>query len=247
MNRPRPIALGGWGCVSRSSWRCRLRAAADEPRDAAPGTDTQGETLFDNTGGGLSGNPGATNALTGTGLLGRLLGFDEESGVRLGGLWIGNTNYLFAGGNDPEDVEFNSVLLIDLALDLEKLVRIPGAQFGVEFLQFNGQPTNDRAGVVAGYNSLTGPPPLVRSQLYELWWRQRLFDDTLILRIGKTVPDQRLQQRAPAARPVRRELLHPGRLGIDLHPDLQEPHPDRRDARVLQLRLRHHGDGRSRV
>ncbi len=28
----------------------------------------------------------------------------------------------------------------------------------------------------------------VRTQLYELWWRQKLFDDHLILRVGKTVP-----------------------------------------------------------
>lgn len=162
--------------------------AADEPRDASRAADAQGVNLFDNTGGGISGNPGATNFLTGTGLLGRLLGFGKDSGVRLGGLWIGDANYLFAGGNDPRTWSFNSLLLIDLTLDLEKLLRIPGAQFGVELLQFNGQPTNDQAGVVAGYNSLTGPPPLVRSELYELWWRQRLFDDKLILRIGKTVP-----------------------------------------------------------
>jgi porin len=77
---------------------------------------------------------------------------------------------------------------VDLSLDLEKLVKIPGAQFGVEFLQFNGDPTSERAGTVTAYNSLQGPPPLVRTELYELWWRQRLFDDTLIVRIGKTVP-----------------------------------------------------------
>ena len=126
--------------------------------------------------------------LTGTGLLGRLLGFGPDSGVRLGGLWIGDANYLFAGGADPRTWSFNSLLLVDLSLDLEKLLGIPGAQFGVEFLQFNGQDTNGQAGVVAGYNSLPGPPPLDRSELYELWWRQRLFDDKLIVRIGKTVP-----------------------------------------------------------
>jgi porin len=109
------------------------------------------------------------------------------TGVRPGGLWIGDANYLFAGA-EPRTWSFNSLLLVDLSLDLERLLRIPGAQFGVEFLQFNGQRTNDQAGVVAGYNSLPGPPPLDRSQLYELWWRQRLFDDKLIVRIGKTVP-----------------------------------------------------------
>ena len=137
---------------------------------------------------GISANPGAVNIVTGTGALGRLLGFDKESGVRLGGAWIGNAGYLFSGGVEPRTWSFNSLLLVDLNLDLEKLVKIPGAQFGIEFSQFNGQPTNDQAGVVAGYNGLPGPPPLNRSQLNQLWWRQRLFDDKLIVRIGKTVP-----------------------------------------------------------
>jgi porin len=186
-HRPRSFALIVYVCLVLVMVAPGARAA-EEPRDAAPAADAQGVSLFDNSGGGISGNPGATNFLTGTGLLGRLLGFGKDSGVRLGGLWIGDANYLFAGGNDPKTWSFNSLLLIDLSLDLEKLLRIPGAQFGVEFLQFNGQATNDQAGVVAGYNSLTGPPPLVRSELYELWWRQRLFDDKLILRIGKTSP-----------------------------------------------------------
>ncbi len=149
------------------------------------------EAVRQNLGGsseGISANPGAVNVLTGTGLLGRVLGFGPDSGVRLGGLWIGDANYLFAGGANPRTWSFNSLLLVDLSLDLEKLLGIPGAQFGVEFLQFNGENTNGQAGVVAGYNSLPGPPPLDRSQLYELWWRQRLFDDKLIIRIGKTVP-----------------------------------------------------------
>lgn len=31
--------------------------------------------------------------------------------------------------------------------------------------------------------------PLNRTQLYDLlWWRQRLFDDKLIVRVGKVVP-----------------------------------------------------------
>jgi hypothetical protein len=53
---------------------------------------------------------------------------------------------------------------VDLSLDLEKLLGIPGAQFGVEFLQFNGENTNGQAGVVTGYNNLPGPPPLDRSE-----------------------------------------------------------------------------------
>jgi porin len=55
-------------------------------------------------------------------------------------------------------------------------------------LQFDGQPTNQQAGSVQGYNSLPGPPPLDRSELYQLWWRQELFDEKLIIRVGKMVP-----------------------------------------------------------
>src|SRR5688572_21755165 len=73
--------------------------------------------------GGISANPGEGNILTGTGLLGRTLGFDEQSGVRLGGLWIGNAGYLFSGGVEPRTWSFNSLLLVDLSLDLEKLVK----------------------------------------------------------------------------------------------------------------------------
>jgi porin len=162
--------------------------------DAPPASDTtsmfsldRGD-LWQGSTAGISGNPGAVNILTGTGLLGRLLGFGKDSGVRLGGLWIGDTNYLFSGGTDPKTWSFNSLLVVDLSLDLEKLVGIPGAQFGIDFLQFNGQATNDQAGVVPGYNGLPGQSPLDRSELYELWWRQRLFDDKLIFRIGKMVP-----------------------------------------------------------
>ncbi|MBV8213189.1 MAG: carbohydrate porin [Verrucomicrobia bacterium] len=73
-------------------------------------------------------------------------------------------------------------------LDAEKLLAWKGASFGIQFLRFDGQDTNDQAGSVQGYNSLPGPKPLDRSELYELWYRQALFDDRLIFRIGKIVP-----------------------------------------------------------
>lgn len=136
----------------------------------------------------ISANPGAINIESGTGLLSRLIGFDANSGVRLGGLWIGNADYLFSGGIHPRTWSFNSLLLVDLNLDAEKLVGIPGGQLGAEFLQFNGQAANSEAGAVMGYDGLTEPKPLVRTQLYQLWWRQRLFGDKLVIRVGKSVP-----------------------------------------------------------
>ena len=136
----------------------------------------------------ISANPGAVDIVIGTGLLGRLIRLDKIPGVRLGGLWIGNSDYLITGGIKPHSWSFNSLLVVNLNVDAEKLADIPGASFDAALLQFNGENVGHRAGVVIGYDGLPGPGPLVRTQLYELWWRQKLFDDHLILRVGKTVP-----------------------------------------------------------
>ncbi len=55
-------------------------------------------------------------------------------------------------------------------------------------LQFNGMPSNADVGTVQGFDSLTGSPPFDRTELYQLWFGQALFDNKLILRIGKTAP-----------------------------------------------------------
>lgn len=136
----------------------------------------------------ISGNPGAVNVQPGIGLLGRTLGFGPDSGVFLGGLWSGDADYLIGGGVDPRSWNLNSLELVGLDLDFEKLIGLSGGEFGAAFLQFDGQPSNSAAGVVTGYDGLTGPPSLDRSELYQLWWRQRLFHDKLAIRFGKVVP-----------------------------------------------------------
>lgn len=136
----------------------------------------------------ITGNPAAENVLPGTGLAGRLLQFPENTGLRLGGLWLADTNGLLSGGKQPGKWSWNSALIIGANLDAEKLLAWKGASFGVQFLQFDGQDTNGQAGSVQGYNSLPGPKPLDRSELYQLWYRQSLFNDRLVIRIGKIVP-----------------------------------------------------------
>lgn len=136
---------------------------------------------------GISGNPGAVYSITGTGDLGKLMQIPETSGVRLGGLWIGDYNGILCGA-DGSRLTGNSLLILDFSVDLNKAFHWKGGYFGTEFLQFNGQQTNKDAGVVQGYNSLPGDPPLDRSELYQLWLRQSFADDKFILRIGKVVP-----------------------------------------------------------
>jgi porin len=148
----------------------------------------QTQPATDATSSAIAGNPGAVNIVAGTGELGRLLGLEPDSGLRLGGVLVSNGNYLISGGNAPGTTSFNNLLLTDLHADLDKLAHIPGASFGAALLRFDGQPTNQQAGVMIGYNGLPGAPPLDRTELYELWWRQSFFSDALVVRIGKTVP-----------------------------------------------------------
>ena len=150
----------------------------------------QAQTLSeaDTTSSAIAGNPAAVNVTPGTGELGRLLGLQPEGGLHLGGVLVSNGNYLISGGNQPGATSFNNLLLADFEADLDRLAHIPGASFGTAMLRFDGQASNQDAGVVTGYNGLTGAPPLHRTELYELWWRQSFFSDGLVVRIGKTVP-----------------------------------------------------------
>src|SRR4051812_48960999 len=86
----------------------------------------------------VSGNPAATTYANGTGWLGRTLGLRDEWGIRLGGVWLADTNAVAAGGAKPDGWTNNSALFIGLQIDAEKLVGWRGGSFGFEFLQFNG-------------------------------------------------------------------------------------------------------------
>jgi carbohydrate-selective porin OprB len=122
----------------------------------APTAHAQATPAADAASSAIAGNPGAVNIVAGTGALGRLLGLDPESGLRLGGVLVRNGNYLISGGNAPGKTSFNNLLVADLDADLDKLAQIPGASFGTAPLRFDGQPTNRQAGIVTGYNGLTG-------------------------------------------------------------------------------------------
>ncbi len=187
------IALSGWLVFADMALGQAIDSPAPPEPVLAPLESTVGPTSAPSSaprGGDLpiAGNPGAVNIVTGTGKLGEWLGFEKESGVRLGGLWIGDSNWLATGGLEPGQWALNSLTQIALTLDAEKLIGLEGGLFGIEFLQYTGQPTNQLAGVVQGFNSLDVTPPLIRQELYQLWWRQTFFDDKLVVRIGKSVP-----------------------------------------------------------
>lgn len=140
----------------------------------------------------ISSNPAAVNVTTGSGALQRYLekklGIKDNHGISIQGAWIGDTNKLFSGGVvDAQDSTSNSVGLLDLSIDMEKFNGWKGGTFSTQFLQQNAENTNGQAGIIQGYNSLPDIPPYSRSELYALWYRQALFNDTLFLRVGKTI------------------------------------------------------------
>jgi porin len=140
----------------------------------------------------ISSNPAAVNVDTGTGVVQnyveKKLGIKDNHGISVKGAWLGDSNQLFSGGiPDADRNTSNSILLLNLTVDTEKLNKWKGGLFGAQFLQVNTQNTNGQVGSVQGYNSLPGSPPLIRSELYELWFRQAFFEDKLFVRVGKTV------------------------------------------------------------
>lgn len=142
---------------------------------------------------GISSNPAAVNVTAGTGdfesFLLKKLNIQNDHGIRFTGAWLGDTNGLIIGGiANPQRWTSNSLFLFDLTIDTKKLGLWPGGLLGAQILQFNGQDTNAQAGTVQGYNSLPGAPPLNRFELYQLWYRQALFNDKFFVRIGKQVP-----------------------------------------------------------
>jgi carbohydrate-selective porin OprB len=147
--------------AGRASATVQQSISSPNPTAAGPSSSNtqssiQGPLSPDQVG-PISANPGATNIIPGTGLLGHLIGLDNIPGVRLGGLWIGNADYLFTGGVKPRTWSFNSLLLLNLNIDAEELMGIPGGSLDAELLQFNGENANGKAGVVIGYDGLTGP------------------------------------------------------------------------------------------
>lgn len=135
----------------------------------------------------VTGNPAATDLLPGSGWLGDQIGLNH-SGWRVSGLNMTNVNGQLTGGTIPGQWTSSNLTLCGLTMDTEESLGFPGGRFGTQFLYFTGSPVNAFAGSVMGYDSLEAGPPRTRTQLYELWYKQDLFEEKLAIRIGKSIP-----------------------------------------------------------
>ncbi len=116
------------------------------------------------------------------------MGLSEESSIRLGGIIIPQFNWTVSGGVRPHSTFGTFAMALNVGVDTQKALGIPGGTFGVELLEYTGGATNPAAGSVQLYDGLNGPPPRSRQELYQLWWHQRLFDNKLIFQVGKMNP-----------------------------------------------------------
>ncbi len=129
-------------------------------------------------------NPQANPSLNGVGDLGLLFGLDKET-IRLGGIFLPQLNWTATGGVKPHTWFGGLIVGVNAGVNLQRTLGIPGATFGVEFMEYTGGATNPAAGSVQKYDNLNTPSPHSRQELLQLWWHQRLFHDKLIFQIGK--------------------------------------------------------------
>ena len=117
--------------------------------------------------------------------MGHFIGLSDESGIRLGGYFVNEFNWIASGGVRPNDTTDTFALGIHASIDTNKTIGIPGGTFGVEFLKDGGSSPDAAAGSVQQLHHHGRAASSLPRGFYQLWWHQRLFDDRLIFLIGK--------------------------------------------------------------
>lgn len=129
-------------------------------------------------------NPRASSGFLGNDLLGNSLGLSKW-GISLGGILAGAGNWLVNGGVRPGSTSGTAALGLSAKVDTEKAFGLPGGEFDIELGFWTGHNVNGDAGSVQLYNSLSTGAPYNRAELLQLWYRQKLFNDKVIVKIGK--------------------------------------------------------------
>jgi porin len=134
---------------------------------------------------GIALNPRAVSGLFYSGLLQQALGLSPDSALRVGGIVDVGGNWLVSGGLNPHQLSGDLASSFGADVDMEKAFRIPGGEFYGSLGLYQGSNANGEAGSVQDYDNLAPGIDFHRTELYELWWRQRLFKDRLIVKVGK--------------------------------------------------------------
>ena len=92
---------------------------------------------------------------------------------------------MISGGVEPDSAYGSLAFALHAKVDLEKALEIPGATWGVEFLASTGGDNNEAVGTLQLYTNMDGSEPRNRQEMMQLWWHQRLFNDKVLVQLGK--------------------------------------------------------------
>jgi porin len=123
----------------------------------------------------------------------------------------------FMGGLNTEGYNFGHLLNASLSLDTEKLKLWKGGTFFLNFQNENGEFATADAGDIQVADNIDADG---RTQISELWYGQKFFDDKLEIRVGKIDPNAEM-----GTSPISAEFINsspgalPTILGMPLYPD----------------------------
>jgi porin len=86
------------------------------------------------------------------------------------------------GGVDTRGSDFRHLLDLRFTLDTQALLGLGGGTFSIDFQNQHGHDGSDRVGDLQGINNADADG---RTQISELWYEQKLFDDFLRVKLGK--------------------------------------------------------------
>lgn len=109
----------------------------------------------------------------------------DKRGIDIDGTWIYDESVDLAGGLLPGHWAGQNLLFLDFYLDLDTMFDWEGGLIGLSYMNHRGSTGYRLTGDVQDFNGLDVGILPNRSQFYELWIQQYLFDEAVKIRFGK--------------------------------------------------------------
>jgi porin len=110
----------------------------------------------------------------------------EDAGVMVNARLVADYSKVFQGGASPAGTAFRDLFQLNLTLDAGKLVGLQGGTVFANFQNQAGDNGSKDVGDLQGFDSIDADG---RTQLSELWYQQALFDQKLLIKLGKIDPN----------------------------------------------------------
>ncbi len=108
----------------------------------------------------------------------------KNAGITFGGSLIQDGSWNFLGGVSTQKFVYRSRLDLNMTLHLGKLVGLHGGAIYADMMSIWGQDANNNlVGTLQGFDTIDAAPSL--TEVYELYYRQKLFHDRFEFKIGR--------------------------------------------------------------